>query len=122
MNFNPDMMLQMMYNGHVSCTLHDPVCHHEFEKIIINRNILTHDFLLKCCNECYDEYKKTDNAKLRGSVDINPLVWVNIFIQNMVMCQEKDKLYIPNGCCNTDNCGIKKFYEILYKYFEEKQN
>ena len=31
---------------------------------------------------------------VRGSVDINPLVWVNIFIQNMVICQEKDKLYI----------------------------
>ena len=122
MNFDPNMLLQTMYNVHVNCTLNKPICYHEFEKIIIKRNILTHKFLLKCCDDCYNEYKKTEQANLRGSVDINPIVWVNIFIQYAIMSEEKDKLYIPNGCCNTDNCGIKKFYEIVYDYFKEKQN
>lgn len=122
MNFDPNMLLQTMYNVHVNCTINQPVCYHEFDKIIINRNILTQDFLLKCCNDCYTEYKNTECAKLRGSVDINPIIWVNIFIQNTLNCQDKDKLFIPNGCCNTDNCGIKKFYEIIYEYFKDKQN
>jgi hypothetical protein len=118
LNLNPDMMLQLLYQTHVSATIQNPICHHEFPKLNIVESQIDDDTVKNCYDECYVKYKTTEEGKARGSVDIQPGTWINIFIDSMLKANNEDSnIQVPNGCCNTDKCGIKKFYEIIYEHF-----
>jgi len=117
-NLDPDMMLKLLHQTHISATTQNPICHHEFPKLNIELSQLNDNTINKCIDECYLKYKTTDEGHIRSSVDINPKAWVNIFIFSMVKATNASgNIQVPNGCCNTDKCGIKKFYEIIYEHF-----
>ena len=119
-NFDPDMILKLLYQTHISATMQNPICHHEFPKLNIDLSQINDNIITKRIDECYVKYKTTDEGQIRSSVDINPDEWVDIFIIAMVKSIDASgNIQVPNGCCNTDKCGIKKFYEIIYEHFSD---
>jgi hypothetical protein len=119
--YTPDMLLNMLYQTHVHSTEHQPFCYHTFPKLNIDENKLQDAELLhKCINEAYVEYKTTEPGKLKGSVDVNPVKWMQFFLESVLLSNKNNAdIQAPNGCCNTKNCGIKKFYEILYEHLSK---
>jgi len=122
---DPDMILQLLYQTHVTATINSPICHHEFPKLNLDESKLqdkNKDYqalLQKCLEDSYVEYKTTDQAKMRGSVDVNPGTWMHFFLNAVLTAKNNNtKIQVPNGCCNTDQCGIKKFYEIIYEHLK----
>jgi len=59
----------------------------------------------------------TDAGKARGSVHLDPKFWVIIAINSLsdqvTNTNTNVKIRVPNGCCTTDNCPIKQFYNIV---------
>lgn len=120
---DPNYFLQLMFNMHVNCTLNDPIIYNEVK---LNKKI-NKDKLLgvyndgnindKFCDECYQMYKSEHLKLFKGSVDINPFTWVKICLEYSIkaMNNNDEKIKIPNGCCNMDQCPIKLFYEIIVK-------
>jgi len=114
--FSPDMLLNILYQTHVTATSTNPICHHEFSMLSIDEKVFQDENILnKCFNDSYAEYQNTDQGKLRGSVDVNPGTWMHFFLNAFLTAKNNNtEIKVPNGCCNTDQCGIKKFYEIIY--------
>jgi len=122
---DPDMLLQLLYQTHVTATTQSPICHHEFPKLNLDEsklqdgNNVYQALLHRCLEDCYAEYKTTDQAKMKGSVDIDPGVWMQFFLISVFAAKNNNtEIKVPNGCCNTDQCGIKKFYEIIYEHLK----
>ena len=102
---------QLLFTTHVQMTQTSPITHNEVE--IADGAIDTSDTekMTKWLNNSYDEFKKLGLAY--GSVDISPNFWLNVVI--LAYSERKNgspKLLVPNGCCTTDHCPIKQFYEI----------
>tara|TARA_Y100000389_G_C17325566_1_gene445360 strand:- start:569 stop:961 length:393 start_codon:yes stop_codon:yes gene_type:complete len=117
-NLDPDMMLKLLHQTHISATTQNPICHHEFPKLNIELSQINDNIINKCIDECYVKYKTTEEGQTRGSVDINPKAWVNFFIFAMIKANNTHgNIQAPNGCSNTDKHAIKKFYEIIYEHF-----
>lgn len=108
--------IKMLYNMHAQCTLCNPITHHKFS--MKNINIDTDNLPPEIVNICMHKYKLTPEGKLYGSVDVDPLYWTKVFFASYNIAKQNDKsdFYVPNGCCNVDTCGIKKYYEVLYDY------
>lgn len=102
---------QLLFTNHVQMTQTSPITHNEVEIADGVIDASDTEKMTKWLNNSYDEFKK---LKLpRGSVDISPNYWLYVLVT--AYNERKDgspKLLVPNGCCNTDHCPIKKFYEI----------
>ena len=123
--FDPDMLLQLLYQTHVTATTQSPICHHEFPRLnldeskLVDGNKAYQAIFQKCLEDSYAEYQTTEQGKLRGSVDLNPGVWMQFFLRAVFTAKNNNtEIKVPNGCCNTDQCGIKKFYEIIYEHLK----
>lgn len=115
---NGDLMIGMLYQVHVSQTLSkNPIMHHEFKTVNVDFSKLTGQVVV----DCYEKYKQTDQAQLKSSVDFEPRFWAKMYTDTMVKAQNEGKniARVPNGCCNTPQCGIRKFYEIMHEYCSE---
>ncbi|GAG34923.1 unnamed protein product, partial [marine sediment metagenome] len=65
---------------------------------------------------CYKIFKERYPRCLKGSVDIDPLIWVRIALNHLIKKiheQDKDMFVFPNGCCTHEHCSINLFYEII---------
>jgi len=117
MNFTPKMLLNLMFNTHVQVTRsNNPITYHKFLLNDINYTLYYNkNSINKIANHIYSKYKLEPESKLKGSVDINPNIWVEFYLKNMI----DNNGNVPNGCCNTDNCGIKKFYYLIDVYIKK---
>tara|TARA_A100001015_G_C14725911_1_gene607872 strand:- start:252 stop:608 length:357 start_codon:yes stop_codon:yes gene_type:complete len=109
-----DEELKMMYKTHIYSAEKNPICLHTFNRIRLDENILQDTALLeKITENAYNKYKRTSQGKRISTVDVNPLQWTRFLMEAILSC---NTTYIkaPNGCCNSKDCGIKKYYEIVY--------
>lgn len=106
--------IKLLYNMHSHNTLNNPICCHTFKMIDIDVENIPNNII----QLCFDKYKSSQEGSLYGSVDINPEFWTNIFFSSYLLAKKNNKhvFNVPNGCCNIDTCGIKKFYELLYEF------
>jgi len=120
MNFG-EMMVQMLYKTHVSMSVENPIIQHMFNVPVYDFSKLSEKDFEKITNTCFEKYKKTEIGKSYGSVDVNPSQWSMFYVETMKIAQSERKVVsgVPNGCCNTNRCGIKLFYEIVNNYFHE---
>ena len=107
-------MVKLLFQTHVHCTLNSPIEYHKFAMISLDLNDVPQNIV----DTCYNKYKQTPEGSLRGSVDVDPVFWTNVFFSSYNLAKENNKseFNVPNGCCNNKNCGIKKFYEFLYDF------
>jgi hypothetical protein len=116
MNFNPDILLKILYESHINNTLNNPITYHIFEKKLNNYDkFIKDDIITEIISNVYKKYKEEPESKFKGSVDINPSIWVKIYLESMKNNNGRS-VQVPNGCCNTNKCGIKKYYELIDKY------
>jgi hypothetical protein len=102
----------IMYNMHVQVTAYKPLCHNKVT--IQQRPPLMPTDVTILGNNAFVEFQKLNLAY--GSVHKNYKVWVQFFI-DAVNSQQSSEILIPNGCCTTDQCPVKLFYEILAKHY-----
>ena len=114
--FSGDMIIQILYSTHSQMTQSRPLKHHEYQTIKLKDVSKIPENITK---DTYEIYKTLDCAKMRGSVDINPQFWVDVFVTELIKNQDKDTIQIPNGCCVLDSCGIKQYYDLIQKYISE---
>jgi hypothetical protein len=114
-------LVKILYQAHVQMTNTNPITYHEFNLSSYDFSSLTQEEFKKITNECFETYKETDIGKIYGSVHVNPSFWSLVYVQSMANAKHNKESIckVPNGCCNTDGCGIKLFYEILDKYFSK---
>ena len=113
MNFNPNNILQILYEAHINIALTDPIKYHIFkQKLNDYDKYMKDDIITEIVSNVYKKYKEEPESKFKSSVDVNPEIWVKIYLESM----KNNNGEVPNGCCNTNNCGIKKYYEVIDKY------
>lgn len=107
MEKNPEVLLQMLFQVHVQTTMHKPLCFHEFsaEDLKMNSNPKT------VLESAVQLYKQLPCSKTYGSVDVNPHFWFSVFCNSIA----KPTFQVPNGCCTSEQCPVKLFYECIYK-------
>lgn len=120
---DPEFSLKL-YQTHVQMTKTNPITYHEFTPPPIELTSVKKEELQKIVQQVFDLYKQTPEGKLYGSVDINPSFWASVYVSTMITAQKKNTSgFVPNGCCDMSNCGIKQFYgilhDILYNYYRE---
>lgn len=112
-------MLHMLFEMHRQVTLHQGGI--EPFKIVITDIQQDEKFALEHSLKFMDPITsqawllfKASSQELIGSVHIEPLFWSSIFF-NALCAPRKNKgtIVVPNGCCNSQRCGITKFYFIL---------
>lgn len=106
--------VKLLFETHVQMTLNSPLTYHKFTMIKLNLDNIPKTIV----DDCFNKYKTTPEGSLYGSVDIDPVFWTNIFFASYNLAKQNNKtnFNVPNGCCTTNNCGIKKYYELLYEY------
>jgi len=118
MNFDPKMMVQLLYQTHAQMTKTNPITYHEFPVPNMDFKDLVDPIekLENLIKTAYGTYQQTEQGKLYGSVDVNPSFWTSIYISAMAQARIDQNTIgrVPNGCCNVDRCGIRKFYEVLH--------
>ena len=116
---NGEMMVKMLYQMHTHNTLYNPICYHDHNTEKIPNDLKLSDDYLKHCMKIY---KTTAEGALYGSVDVDPSFWYKIWYAKITEAKKNGVKIakLPNGCCTTVRCGIRKFYEILSQEINNK--
>lgn len=116
MNFNPDMMLNILYQTHISCTLNNPIC---YNKLDVSNSHDVEDLDIEQITE--KSFAKFEELKLpRGSVHLNPKIWTQIFFNVLKSNKGKTEINIPNGCCTNNHCPVKQYYHIIAEMIKKR--
>jgi len=115
--------VKILYDMHVSQTqLETPPFTHQinnvdFDDLDIDKlRTLDINTVKSFSEECYKIFKERYPRCLKGSVDVNPLVWVTFALNhllNKIHNQDQDMFVFPNGCCTQGHCSINLLYEIV---------
>ena len=115
--------VNILYQMHVSQTQSEspPFTHKinsvEFADLDIDKlNTLNDNTVKTFSEECYKIFKERYPRCLKGSVDVNPLIWVTIALNHLmhkIHNQSPDMFVFPNGCCTQGHCSINLLYEIV---------
>jgi hypothetical protein len=132
MAFNPDTMLEMLYQMHLqqTCSPKPPFWQEINIKDIKIPNNTTK--LNEIQTKAFESFLKLPEGNLKGSVHLHPDVWFNLFInivgQLLTNCP-KDKLEeqgynvnIPNGCCVSEKCPICVYNLEILKLLKTETN
>ena len=128
-NVQVNFLLQTLLKMHKMTTMERPLCHNSVEvpmRIFANdvKNMDAHALT----NRAYEIFETKKFA--RGSVHLDPDFWTTVFLRSLEDFAEKNvqvikeadgsaTISIPNGCCTTEKCPIKTFYEILASTLED---
>lgn len=123
---DPNFMIKLMYNVHVSETMKNPPA---FTYTIIVKNLnLKKNFPQNDDEKCelldyfFAKFKQTN--KMYGTIDVNPSLWFNIALSSILYYHSNNDVtfIFPNGCCNDCHCPINAFYKIIVEEFYELKN
>jgi hypothetical protein len=66
---------------------------------------------------CWFVFKNTYPNLPIGSVHVNPEIWIQICLLNVIkfLDSNENEISIPNGCCNSENCSINLLYKTVLK-------
>jgi len=73
------------------------------------------EFIEKCCKTFQTKYTFHPSRYL---VDLRPEIWFYIFMKAYDSTSSYLDVKVPNGCCNSIDCPINLFYEIIYDYIK----
>lgn len=118
MNFDPKMMIGILFQTHQHLTLNSPIKEHPIKNLDkINENKLKLKEIIvsfqnkeafeKFANKCSKELDKLNLAY--GTAHYGCNFWVSVVLTSIY----NDKVTVPNGCCAVENCSINKLYDIV---------
>jgi len=116
--------IKILYEMHVSQTqLESPPFTHKINNVKCTdldidklRTLEDNNTVKSFSEECYKIFKERYPGCLKGSVDVNPFVWVTIALNhllNKIHNRDPDMFVFPNGCCTQGHCSINLLYEIV---------
>ncbi len=118
MNFDPKMMIGIMFQTHQHMTLNNPIAHHPIKNLDkINENKVKMKEIIFTfqnkesfelfANDCSKELDKLN--LLYGTAHHGCPFWISVVLTAIY----NDNSTIPNGCCAIENCSINQLYDIV---------
>lgn len=118
MNFDPKMMIGLLFQTQQQFTINNPISQHPIKNLFQinekNEHIKNKIETLKSkenfetfANKCLDDLNKLNLSY--GTAHYGYQYWVTVVISTIL--SNKDS--IPNGCCTQEECSINQLYDII---------
>lgn len=118
MNFDPKMMIGLLFQTHQQFTLTNPIFQHPIKNLDkINENkakiietmksLNTKESFNVFANKCLDDLNKLNLAY--GTAHYGYQFWISMALTSIY----GGDVTIPNGCCAVEHCSINQLYDIV---------
>ena len=103
----------LLFCAHVQNTESNPLCYNRIDISKIKNVPHSEEKFKKLIQTTFSKFKTCKEGKSVGSVHYNPEYWTFIFLSVYDQTKNTEFIDIPNGCCTSKSCPIKKYYELL---------
>ena len=116
MSMNIEEMSIMLFRAQMNTTMGRPIIVHEF---VLSKKHKIPEFSV-LINKALTKY----NEKFTTTTAVHkfPDWWTQLVIENInkAIKENSNIVKIPNGCCNTEKCPVKGYFEIVMKIINKE--